>query len=422
MNPRVLSFFVFLFLVAVSHPLPALDIDWAGAPKNPNLQVTTATENGTPVLGLAYTNHADALKGQVAFVTAPFHVPAGSTAQGLSFEVRGDGSSAYASILLTHAKPSFGGTGYEAIFPLDGKDWKKITLRWDDFVQNYLPWAKMNVNDDTRPVLDPAKIAFIGFGEGRYFIKFYPRQADFSIRNIQLVDEIPAPQVPAFSPGWTHVKSLLGTSRKINILLLGDSITDFGDDHSYGYFLGQKIKQTWGNDCVVANCGIRGHSIRGGIIVLPRSLRTMPDPDLVCILYGANDSTALGLKSEFNEQVFKQETEELIDKVRIGTNGNADICLVTGDPRHLKETVNGVAQVSPKSNGLIEKIIPAFKEAAAERQTAYADTFSRYLTITPDQQKQYYRPKDIVHQSPAGLEFMGDLVFDQLQANVKAAR
>jgi lysophospholipase L1-like esterase len=372
------------------------------------LTTSVATTDAGQVLSIAYNQPA----GKVIFASTPFHVPPGSHAQGISFEYCGDGSSNYASVVLGNIAwdPSY---GYEALFPLDSTAWKKITLGWNSFVQSYLPWDTKAAKDNGGPALDPSAVAFLSFGWGQYFNRYLPTHASFQVRNVQLVDHVDQPAPPAtFSPGWSHTLSLLGSGKPIKILLLGDSITDFGGDHSYGYFLGQKIKATWGNDCTVANCGIGGHTVRGGLIILPRSLRTMPDPDLVFILFGGNDTKAVGLKPGFDQEVFKTELEQMIDRVRIATGGQADICLLSGVAR-LAHPAAG------PSTGVIEKVAPGIQEAAAERKTAYVDSLASYLQLTPDQQKQYYR--DTIHQQPAGHEYIAGLIFTQLQSAKNAA-
>ena len=365
----------------------------------------------TSVAGDELTVACNQPMGKLAMMGAPFSVPQGSHAQGISFEYRGDGSSNFASVILGTGSSDMT-YGYETIFPLDSTDWKKMTLGWDSFIPSYLPWDKRIAQDNSDFTLDPSRIASINFGWGQYFIKFYPTHATFQIRNVQLVDLVDKPQPPAtFSKDWTHTVSLLGQNVPIKILLLGDSITDFGGDRSYGYFLGQKIKAAYGNDCVVANCGIGGHTARGGLIILPRSLRTMSNPDLVCILFGGNDVKAVGVKPGFDQESVKVELEKMIDEVRIATGGTTDICVINGIiPRQNN---------SPNSTGEIEKIAPGIQEAATDKKTAFVDSLSSYLQLTPDDQKKYY--KDTIHQQPAGLEFLGGLVFDQLQSAKNAA-
>ena len=301
--------------------------------------------------------------------------------------------------------------GYEAIFPLDSSEWKTITLRWDVFVQNYLPWSTKLPRNDTTSVIDPNKIALIGFGFGRYLHHFYPAQASFQIRNIRLQEKIPVVRPKAFTQGWSHTKSLLAQKKPIKILLMGDSLTDFAGDRSYGYHLGQKIKKSWGSDCEVINAAVAGHSSRGGLIVLPRSLRAMPNPDLVCILFGANDCKSVGLKPDFNEAVFAANLEALIDRIRNETGGSADICLINGVPR-LKE-------VGGASSGEVERIVNGVKVAAEHEKTAFVNTFDAYLALSAVDKKNYY--KDTVHQTPAGWELLGRLVFDELRKPVTPA-
>lgn len=391
------------------------DIDWTKLRKSPTISAAFTTEDGSTILNVNYDE--DASGGNppdqfAAILDAPFRVLPGDKAEGLSFEVRGYGSAAYASIMLGYAKNRDVTLGYEAIFPLDSKEWKKVTLRWNDFVQNYLAWDPKNADDDTAPLIDPAKIALIGFGLGHYFHKHYPAHASFQIRKISLVDRIPERNPDCFSRGWSRTKAVLSQKQKLRILLIGDSTAQLGGDQSYGYFLSRKIKEVWGNDFEVANCGIGGHSVRGGTIILPRSLRAMPDPDLVFILFGANDAKSLGLRPGFNEAAFKSALEQLIDKVRAGTGGTADICLLSGIPRLLPDCT--------ASAGTIEQIVNGVRDAAANKKTAFVDTFTIYLHLTAEERKAYYA--DTIHPKPAGQEFLGNLIFDKLRAENDGGR
>ena len=64
---------------------------------------------------------------------------------------------------------------------------------------------------------------------------------------------------------------------------------------------------------------------------------------------------------------------------------------------------------SSKSAGTIEQIVNGVREAAVEKETAFGDTFETYLHLTPEQIADYY--SDTVHPKPAGLRFIGDLLF-----------
>ncbi len=325
---------------------------------------------------------------------------------GITFEYKGDGSTQYASVMVGQDDHLF--NAYEAIFPLNGAAWQTMTLCWKDFVKNDLPWGtpppKLSLNE-VSPT--PAKLKFIGFGRGVCFFKFYTQKFSFAIRNIRVMLPPPAAPMPSFSQGLTRTKSLLQQHKPLNILLLGDSITDFGGDKSYGYHCARLIEQKWPVKCTVINAGIAGHSVRAGTIVLPRSMGMMPHPDLVCIMYGANDCKAMGGKSGFGQDVFARNLEDLIDQVRRQTGGQSDIVLLSGVPRLDKPGGN--------TTGVIEKIVGAYAKVAEKKQTAFCNTFPAYLALPPDKKKTYYR--DTVHQTQPGLEFLGQLLFQTIASD-----
>ena len=333
--------------------------------------------------------------------------PVPRNADGISFEFKGDGSPQYASVFVGEHASLF--NAYEAIFPLATNGWQTMTLRWTDFVKNDPPWETGQTRfSETNVVPAPEALRFIGFGQGGCFNKFYTSHFNFEIRNIRILDDLPQDRMPAYSAGLARTRNLIENGKPLQILLLGDSITDFGGDANYGFQCGQLLKQRWHVDARVYNAGIGGHSVRAGTIVLPRSLRAMPDPDLVCILYGANDCKAVNDQAGYNEAVFARNLEMLIDQVRRGTKGTADIMLLSGVPRLDKNM---------QSAGTIEKIIGACKRVASERQTAFCDTFPLYLALPEAEKKKVYR--DTIHQTPQGQVFLGELLFMTIAADLQ---
>jgi lysophospholipase L1-like esterase len=162
-----------------------------------------------------------------------------------------------------------------------------------------------------------------------------------------------------------------------------------------------------GVDCQVANAGIGGHSARHGLIVLPRSMLSMPDPDLVCIMYGANDCKAANPpfeKTGFSEAAFARNLEALVDQVRRLTGGQADVMLLSGVPR--------LDKPGGTTSGAVEAIVGAVRRVASEKKTAFCDTVPAFLSLTAAEKQQFYL--DTIHQTQAGLEFIGKLVFESL--------
>ena len=369
---------------------------------------TVLKEQGQDVLQVSATplKTPQSGAGATAYARLPIR-PVPRNSVGFSFEFKGDGTPQYASVFVGENAALF--NAYEAIFPLETNVWQTMTLRWTDFVKNDPPWETGQTRfSETNVVPAPGAIRYIGFGQGGCFSKFYTSTFNFEIRNLRMLDGPPQERVPAFSPGLTRTRNLIENGKPLKILLLGDSITDFGGDTNYGYQCGQLLKQRWHVDARVCNAGIGGHSVRAGTIVLPRSLRAMPDPDLVCILFGANDCKAVNDQAGYNEAVFARNLEILIDQVRRGTKGTADIMLISGVPRLDKNM---------QSAGTIEKIVGACKRVASERQTAFCDTFPIYLALPEAEKKKVY--KDTIHQTPQGQVFLGELLFRTIEDDLR---
>ncbi|MFC1479776.1 CIA30 family protein [Planctomycetota bacterium] len=320
--------------------------------------------------------------------------------RGISFWVKGNGSKYYASIILGVYGPHSMSDGYEAFFPLKNKNWHKVSLRWEDFVQNSLPWDKKAKSKFTLETvkIDPAKVIEVGFGHGRYFFD-YNASYTMEIAGFQLERALPEWKAPdTFSIGLSRTRKLLASGKPLKILALGDSITWRGKKRAYSYYLGTKLKEKYGSSFKDCNRGIAGYSIRGGAISLPRDIRAMPDPDLVLVFFGANDCKAVA--RGLTAPIFAAQTANLVDRIRIATNGQADILILSGVPRGIKP------------NEPVGKIVTGLEQAAKERKTGFCDTYTLFKNMKPNEHKKYSR--DGVHLNDAGQKIMAELVFKRI--------
>ena len=396
-------------------PLP---VEWnqceslIGAAKTMQYSGTVQDEQTQKTLHINAVPIKGAKSDGVTPAVAATHLPIGPVAAdstGNSFEYKGDGSTEYASVFLGENTALF--NAYEAIFPLKSNEWQTMTLRWNDFTKNDIPWGKLPPQLSINEVVPtPNTLKFIGFGRGWCFHKYFTPKFSFAIRNIRVLSRAQDTPAQNYSKGLTRVKSLIQQKKPLNILMLGDSITDLGGDKTHGYHCARRIKQKWNTDFRVVNAGISGQTVRGGTILLPRSIRMMPHPDLVCIMYGANDCKAVDEKSGFNEEVFARNLEDLIDQVRRQAGSQTDIVLLSGVPRLDAKTM--------KTTGAVEKIVEAYQKVAMKKETVLCDTFPAYLALPVAQKKAYYQ--DSVHQKQAGLTFIGQLLFNTIETAVEA--
>jgi lysophospholipase L1-like esterase len=316
---------------------------------------------------------------------------------GISFWVRGDGSKYYASVVLGVEKGRPLLDGYEALFPLSDAKWHKVTLRWSDFVQNTLPWAKNKGARFTAESvkLDPARVTRIGFGHGRYFFD-YDAAYSLEIDDVRLEKSLSARKAPEkFSAGLGRTAALLKAGKPVKILALGDSITWRGKKRSYAHLLGGKLKEKFRSEVTACNRGIAGYSARGGAISLPRDVRAMPDPDLVLVFFGANDCKAA--KLGVTPQVFAAHLGDLVDRVRVATGGRADVMILSGVPR------------GQRAGEPVSSIVKGAAMAAKQKQAAFCDSYPVFKKMPAAEHKKCC--PDGLHFSAAGQRKMAELVF-----------
>ncbi|WDE95207.1 GDSL-type esterase/lipase family protein [Lentisphaera profundi] len=315
----------------------------------------------------------------------------------LCFEVKGDGSDFLASIFLGTNK--FLLDAHEATFSLSSTHWKQVSINLNDFVQNQKPWSVKSMDGtNLSPQMD--KISTIAFGRGFHYHRFNAPSYFFEIRNIKFNECTQDPKL-ALNKGIDKFAKKLKNHQLVKVLLLGDSITEMGAEQSHFFHAMNEVKAK----ASIVNAAIGGHSVRGGDLVLKRSLKKMPQPDLIVIMYGANDCKAMTATSGFNDRVFEQQLLKLIHKVNDLTQGKSEFLLINGVPRIDAET--GVSQKS------VEELTPAYKRIAEQYGLVLCDSMSSYLKLSREDQKKYYR--DSVHQNQVGLQFMGQLISQKLK-------
>ncbi|WOO39616.1 SGNH/GDSL hydrolase family protein [Rubellicoccus peritrichatus] len=335
-----------------------------------------------------------------------FDPPQGST--GIRFWVKGDTVDDYATVSLRSPEGNVLARGYEAGF-LVSDEWQEVVLYWGDFIQNNKPWGGGATGElaTTNQYLKIDDMSHIAWGRGFVFHKFDRYDWELSVRDVEFITSPDSRSVPeVFAKGLEHTRERIQEGEDLNILLLGDSITDFGKDRNYAHFAIESFGDDYTGNLTISNCGIAGHSARAGSIILERSLMEMPDPNLVIIFYGANDCKAVA-KMGLTPEDFQAQIERLIDLVRIKTGGQADILLISGVPRLDKERQSSTGDVENISDGIIA--------AASSRQTGLLDTLDVYLDIEADERVEFYR--DTIHQNEAGQQFIGELLSQKLQSS-----
>ena len=328
-------------------------------------------------------------------------------ANAIRFDVKGDGSTYFASLLLGTGGPLSG--WYETSFPLNNTDWVTHTIYLKDIVQFDKPWGVQNKLNLETLEIDKNVINRVGFGRMYAFHKYYTTGIGFSVRNIEFIDAGVIVH-PEHKEKLVKTKELLEDSQPIKIMLLGDSISDHPGENNQVSKAFEKLKLIYGSNIEVANCAVAGHTSRSADIILDRSFLQMPNPDLVFLMFGANDCKATEFEGAgFNEDVFKAHLEHLINRIHRKTNGDVEIFLLSGVPR-LEENDRS------KSTGLVEKIAGAYPRIAEEYNLAYLNTIPFFTGLSAGDITNYMA--DTVHLTQAGTDYLGDLIYDHIVAEM----
>jgi lysophospholipase L1-like esterase len=350
--------------------------------------------------------------GEISFISKPENDKQNAVSYGrqaikiakgantVSFEVKGDGSDFYASIFLGEGK--FLHSAYEAAFSLKNTAWHKVTLPFSYFSRNDKPWNPVKSLGLESTSVNSSKITHLGFGRMYMYSRHNHPNYSFSIRNVKFSAENNSKNM-SVRQGLKQSISKIKNKEKINVLLLGDSITHMGKDNNHTYHAFKEMNAL-GNATII-NAAMGGHTSRAANVILSRSLAKMPNPDLTIIFFGANDCKAVQEGNGFTSKVFEKNLLQLIKNVNQRTHGKSEFLLINGVPR-----VNKADMIS---TGEVEKITAAYKNIAKEHGLVLCDTIELYNQLPLKDKKAYYR--DTVHQSQKGLAFIGKQIAQKLK-------
>lgn len=217
------------------------------------------------------------------------------TAAGLSFWFRGDGSDGYVAVSLlddTFTKR------YAALVSLKEKAWRRVSLRWADFVPEVLTADWLG-----QPGGNMKPSAVRAFWVGRWFYLQPWSKCSFALDDLCLeaVIDRPAPPPPpeaGRSPGMPRTLARLKAGQPVTIAVLGDSIsygTRLEDPAAQAFpaLLQRALREKFKYDGVrVVNAGVPGIETRQGIVLLPREVAGCR-PDLVIAHFGYNDFSSM---------------------------------------------------------------------------------------------------------------------------------
>jgi lysophospholipase L1-like esterase len=322
--------------------------------------------------------------------------PEWDNAAGISFWVKGDGSDHLGGIQFVWNEDY--GVRYTAAFPIDGTEWRKVTLAWRDLIPA-LP-TPANKPLDPKAGNAPSKLGQIWVGKW-WFWRDYAAHS-FALDELRLEPSIELDQneyKPDGAP-LARVLEKLKAKKTVTIVTMGDSLTDFNHwankPVNWPALLKKSLDEKFGVEATIVNPAIGGTQLRSGLILLPRWLKTAPEPDLVTICYGFNDHDA-GVTPE----MFLATQKDAVDRVRRATKGKADVLVITTCP------------AVPKWDTMAP-LADACRKAAQEKNAGLADIDAAFHAAGKENKESLFC-KDKVHLGPDGHALVAKTVLDAIE-------
>ncbi len=311
-------------------------------------------------------------------------------AAGLSFWVKGDGNDSFGGLQLIHDDDF--AVRYDFCFPVKGKDWTKVTVAWGDFVP-VLPGPKakpLAVGSNL-----PSKVSALWFGKWWYWADYPAYSITIDEIRLEPVIERDTKAYKPESQPLARVAEKLKAGKPVTIVTMGDSLTDLRHNSNrktnWPALLTESLKTKYKSEITIHNPAIGGTQLRQGLVLIPRWLDAVPEPDLVTIWYGGNDWDA-GMRGPEFEAV----CAHAIDRVRRATKGKADVLFLTTCP-------------SAAAWDQTAELADAVRKVAKERNAGVADVAGAFGSVPKDGRTKLFHP-DRVHLSPEGQELAAQTV------------
>ncbi len=336
-----------------------------------------------------------------AFATSNIHgTPDWDRAAGFSFWVKGDGTDQLAGLEFIFDEDY--AVRYDYAFPVKGTDWRQVIVAWDDLIP-VLPGPKARPlgGKDGNP---PSKLsADCGSGGGGTGPTTPPRasRSTTSASSRRSIAGGHGSYRPAGDP-LTRVRRKLKAGQRVTIVTMGDSLTDkrhwANREVAWVDLLRDELKDRYHADVTIVNPAIGGTQLRQNVILVPRWLAHTHEPDLVTIFFGGNDWDS-GMRGE----EFTRACEDVVDRVRRATGGNADVLLITTNPAATRWTETA-------------ELAESCRRASRSRNCGLADTERAFHDDGLGDRDHLY-VDDRVHLSRAGHEVVAAAVMQAIDGS-----
>jgi lysophospholipase L1-like esterase len=352
----------------------------------------TEAQKGQPVGTVQLTPGHEGQANQFSFVEGASGgfftsrldpTPAWDATAGLSFWVKGDGSASWGGIELIN--DDFKGR-YAYSFPLDSTEWRKITVRWSDFLAETGTPLPLDAAHGAKP----SSLHYLWFGKW-YYWRDYPA-ASYAIDSIALEPTIRGDRrdhTPR-RPGAPRTLAKLQAKQPVTIVTVGDSLSDkhhwANREVLWSELLVKNLSDRYGSKVTLVNPAVGGTMLNQGLICAPRWLKDTPAPDLITIWFGYND-----FSSDTTPELFKARLSFAVGYLRRLTKGRSEVMLMTTAPAVGRWTE-------------MEPFAQAAREVAAEKRTGLADMAGAFHAVGDKDEaaKLNLYCRDQVHLGAAG--------------------
>jgi lysophospholipase L1-like esterase len=313
-------------------------------------------------------------------------------AAGLSFWVKGDGSDNWGGLELIDGSDY--ALRYAYTFPIDSKEWKKITVPWRELIPTYGGKLLDPVNG-----YKPSSFRNVCFAKGPYY-RPIPSES-YTVSKVALEDTIAldTKDYTPDKPGISRFVAKLKDGKPVTIVTMGDSITDTmhwaNKEKIWNTELVKKLEAAYKSKITLVNPAIGGTTLAQNMVLMPQWLKGTPHPDLVTIQFAGNDWGANVRKDRF-----KAYLNLAVDRIRQMTGGSADILIMSSVPGY-------------KAWDTYHELCQACSEVAKDRKTGFADISSAFHKIgsAEDALKKQVWGWDNVHMGSAGHDLIAQTMF-----------
>jgi lysophospholipase L1-like esterase len=326
--------------------------------------------------------------------------PEWDAAAGFSFWVKGDGSDHFGGLQFIYDDDF--AVRYDFMFPIKSKDWTKITVAWDDLIPALPgPKAKLLGGPEGNK---PSKLSALWIGKWYYWRDYAGHS--FALDELRLektIDRARAAHAPSGAP-LARTLAKLKAGKPITVVTMGDSLTDINHwanrQVNWPALFQKLVKEKYKSEVTIHNPAIGGTQLRQNLVLLPRWLEKVPEPDLVTVCFGAND-----WDSGMRGPQFAESNRDAIDRIRRATKGKADVLVLTTVPWVSRWTT-------------MAELAESCRQAAKDRRAGLADTEKAFLAAGKDNKEKLYC-SDKVHLGPAGHEVVARTVLEAIEASGK---